>query len=354
MRKLDGVAIYLDTNVMYGWHTFAELDRLALTILASELGQEIIIPSLVAEELEGHTRRQLERAAAKFEAASSRAERLFELDYVMTEPVLDVDLVLARWRTALEDAFGMCDVTADDALTGLRREVVGTPPARRPDANKPGVGGRDAAIWLAVVRDHADRGEPGFFVTRDKGFWDGEKMKPRLAEDVADGAEPLTLHKSVESFLIGLGEHDEVEVDPDDVRVRALPLIKSGLERSPLLPRAVFDRDFYELEVRTDVTDGTIEHVERARRFVGDLGEILLIDATWRLDFRLLYRDRPPAEDILWFVVDELDARGQVQVYLGQPHSETTGGQFIAAQLKPRQTARRSGTGLTIMSALDD
>jgi len=53
MRKLDGVAIYLDTNVMYGWHTFAELDRLALTILASELGQEIIIPSLVARNSRG-------------------------------------------------------------------------------------------------------------------------------------------------------------------------------------------------------------------------------------------------------------------------------------------------------------
>jgi hypothetical protein len=61
--------------------------------------------------------------------------------------------------------------------------------------------------------------------------------------------------------------------------VRALPLIKSGLERSPLLPRAVFE-DFYEHDFRTDVTDGTIERVNRARRFVGDRSEILLIDAT--------------------------------------------------------------------------
>jgi hypothetical protein len=337
------VAIYLDTNVMYGWHTFAEFDRLALTIRATELGQDVVVPSLVAEELEGHMRRRLEEAAAKFADAGARVERLFDLDYVMTEPALDVELSLARWRTVLEDAFSSCEVTPADALAGLRREVSGTPPARR--ATKRGVGGRDAAIWLAVVRDHKVRGEPGHFVTRDEGFWDGESMKQRLAEDIADGVAPLTLYRSVEGFLIGLGDHHEVDVDPDDVRVRALPLIKSGLELSPLLPRAVFEHDFSELEFRTDVTDGAIDHVERAWRFVGDLGEILLIDATWRLHFRLLYQERPPADDGLWFVVDELDAGGRVQVYLGEADSGTAGGQFIAARLKPRQAVWRSGAG---------
>jgi hypothetical protein len=348
------VAVYLDSNPMYGWRTLAELDRLALTILASEIGQDVIVPSLVAEELEGHLRRHLESAIEKFAAASSRVERLFDLEYVETEPGLDIERVLTQWRTGLNDAFGSCEVTADDALAGLQREVSGAPPARRPEPDKPGVGGRDAAIWLAIVRDHADRGEPGHFITRDGGFWDGEKMKPQLTEDIAAGAEPLTLYKDVASFLIGLGERDEVEVDPDDVQVRALPLIQAGLEHSPLLPRAVFDQDFHELEFRTDVIGGTIEHVTRARRFVGDLGEILLIDATWTLDFRLLYRERPPEDENVWFVVDELSARGQVQVYLGQPESETTGGQFIAAQLKPRQTVGRSGPGLTIMGRIED
>jgi hypothetical protein len=225
---------------------------------------------------------------------------------------------------------------------------------RRPDPNKPGAGGRDAAIWFAIVRDHASRGEPGHFVTRDEGFWDGEKMKRALAEDIPEAAEPLTLHKNVESFLIRLGEQDEVEVDPEDVQAGALPFIKSGLERSPLLPRAVFDQDFHALEFQTEVTDGKIERVERAQRFVGDLGEILLIDAIWRLDFRLLYRERQPPDDTLWFVVDELDASGQVQVYLGEPGSETSGGQFIAAQLKPRQTAWLSGTALMTISTLDE
>src|SRR5437763_30083 len=112
MRGWTAVAIYLDTNVVYGWRTFAELDRLALTILASELGQQIVVPNLVAEELEGHMRRSFERAAAQFEAAAARVERLFELEYVMTEPVLNVDIALTPWRAGLEDAFDSCDVTA--------------------------------------------------------------------------------------------------------------------------------------------------------------------------------------------------------------------------------------------------
>jgi hypothetical protein len=135
--------------------------------------------------------------------------------------------------------------------------------------------------------------------------------------------------------------------------MRALPLIKSGLERSPLLPRAVFDQDVYGLDFRTDVTDGTIEDVDRARRFVGDFGEIVLIDATQRLDFRLLYQQRPPADDTRWFVVDELDASGRVQVYLGQSGSAASDGQFIAAQLKPRQTVWRSGAALMVMRKVD-
>lgn len=110
----------------------------------------------------------------------------------------------------------------------------------------------------------------------------------------------MTLHKTIERVLIGLGERHEVEVDSDEVRARALPLIKSGLERSPLLPRAVFNEDFDDLDFRTDITDGTIKRVDRARRFVGDLGEILLIDATWRLEFRLLYQERPASDETLW------------------------------------------------------
>jgi hypothetical protein len=58
-ERLKLLAIYLDTNVMYRWLTLAEFDRLALTILATELGQDVVVPSLVADELEGHRRRQL-------------------------------------------------------------------------------------------------------------------------------------------------------------------------------------------------------------------------------------------------------------------------------------------------------
>jgi len=214
--------------------------------------------------------------------------RLFQLEYVLTEPTVDGDEALARWRTALNDAFGSCDVTRDDALAGFGGRLSAPRPAAdpTPTSQVSEVVTPRSGSPSSVITRPAENPDSSLPAMRAFGM---ARVKARLAEDLADGAEPLKLHKDGESFLIGLGEQDEVELDPEDVRARALPLIKSGLERSPLLPRAVFDRDFYELDFRTEVTDGTIEAVERARRFVGDRGEILLIDATWRLDFRLLY-----------------------------------------------------------------
>jgi len=331
------MAIYLDTNVMRGWLTFREPDRLALAILASELQQVVVVPSLVAEELDALQRRRLQEVASQFKSASDRVKEFFNLEYVQTEPVVDVEMALDPWRASLAGAFESCTVTADDALEGLRREISGTPPARRPDRKGPGIGGRDAAIWAAVARDHAVRGEPGHFVTGDKGFWDGSHMSPRLIRDLADAAESLTLHASIKDALVDLGVHHDFDMDTEQVRARALPLIVTGLEHSRLLPSRVFSDDFQSLEFRTEVTSGAVEHVDLARRFSGNLGDIILVDATWKLEFRVLYRPLGGGDGLNWYVMDDLDARGPVQVYLTQAESRTTEGQFIAAQLQPRQ-----------------
>jgi hypothetical protein len=143
------MAVYLDTNAMYNWRTFAEQSRLALAVVARELEQEIVVPSLVAEELEGHMRRKLASTAHAFDQAADAVRGLFDLDYVETEPMIDVSSTLHSWRQRLDETFGSCEVTADDALNGLRREIAGTPPAQRDNPNRPGRGARDAAIWLA-------------------------------------------------------------------------------------------------------------------------------------------------------------------------------------------------------------
>ena len=98
------------------------------------------------------------------------------------------------------------------------------------------------------------------------------------------------------------------------------------------------------MEFRTEITAGELLRVRRAQRFTGQFGEILLVDSEWRIEFDLLYR-RPADDPDTWFVVNELDARGRVQAYLA-PNS----GQFIGAQMKPRQHVQDTESGLVIWS----
>lgn len=343
------MAIYLDTNVMYDWRTFAEADRLALAVLARELDQPVIVPSLVAEELEASLERRLRDAAEEFDALADKLRGLFQLEYVETEPSLAAELVIEPWRAALAEEFGSCEVTAEDALAGLRREIAGAPPALRTSPSKPGTGGRDAATWQAIVRDHLARDDNGFFITRDvRGFMVEGRLREELEADLAGCERPLTVFATVEDLLMGLGAKDDIEVDIAEVGPRVIELAREGLKEARALPRAVFDRDHAEFEFRTELEGGEVLRVIRAQRFDGQFGEILLLDCECRLNFRLVYR-RPPVDpdDRNWFVLEDLDARGRVQVYLGSRQA----GRFIAAQLKPRQSVWVTGDDLIMIGS---
>jgi hypothetical protein len=238
-------------------------------------------------------------------------------------------------RRELTDAFRSCPGSGEDALEGLRREVIGEPPAVR-EADKPGRGARDVAIWMSVVRDHIRRQEPGHFITRDGGFWARDKAHPGLERDTAGAGQPLKLHRSATDFIKQLGRRDEADIELKVVEA-ALPLIASGLEHLQALPRAVFEVDTNrpdEFEFRTSVTDGAVDAIERAWRFGGSSHEVLLVDARWRLEFTLSFRRNQASS---WYSVSDLSARGRVQVYLTDPASTLAAGQFIAAQLKPDQ-----------------
>ena len=352
------MAIYLDTNVMYDWRTFAEADRVALAVLARELDQPIIVPTLVAEELEASLRRRLREAAREFDSLSAKLHGLFQLEYVMTEPSLAADLVVEPWRAALAEEFDSCEVTAEDALAGLRREIAGAPPALRTGPNKPGTGGRDAAIWHAIVRDHLAREDNGFFITRDvRGFMADGRLREELEADLAGCERPLSVFPTVEDFLRGLGTKDDVEVDLADIGPRVMALAREGLKEARALPRAVFDEHHAEFEFRTVIEDGEVLRIVRAQRFDGQFGGILLVDCECRLNFHLRYRHLPVhredathRDDGTWFVVQDLDARGRIQGYLDSEGS----GRFIAAQLKPRQSVWISGENVVMIGTTLD
>jgi hypothetical protein len=349
------VAIYLDTNVLYGWRTLAEAERLVVDILAAELGLEIVIPSLVTDELEEHWRRELQSAADTFYAAATKVEELFDLEPIWTEPALDLDRVLDGRRRALGEAFRSCVGAPEDAVEGLRREIKGEPPAIR-ERGQPGRGARDVAIWMSVVRDHLHRQEPGHFITTDNGFWAGDKPHPGLRKDLAGAAERMYMHRSPTNFVEQLGRRVETEVELKDVQT-ALPIVSAGLEHLQALPRAVFDLDGSdpeEFDFRTRITDGAVQAIERAWRFVGSGHEVLLVDASWQLEFALLFRKRRTDQPVGWTAVDALSARGRVQMYLTDPGQEATAGQFIAAQLKPDQYLWLQGDQVISLSRTQD
>jgi hypothetical protein len=71
------VTIYLDANVLIKWPDLAALDRVALSIVAAESSQEIVVPSIAMEEAESHFLRQLREAQAQIRVGQKTFNDLF-------------------------------------------------------------------------------------------------------------------------------------------------------------------------------------------------------------------------------------------------------------------------------------
>jgi PIN domain len=161
------LAIYLDTNVICRWRSFGELERIALSIAADQLGQPIIVPELVAVEATAIYERELIAVKARFDEAAAKLVETFDLLYAETDPQPDPAERARQWCRRLEQ---MCEVIAihpPDAVYALEREIHGIPPARERSEGAKGSGARDAAIWLAIARDHGTRNEVGHLLTKD-------------------------------------------------------------------------------------------------------------------------------------------------------------------------------------------
>jgi hypothetical protein len=158
------MAIYLDANVLYPWLRFTEPERLAVSIVAHQLGQEVLVPSVAVLEAEEDLRRRLEEELGKLDSAKAGLERIMgESVEVFPEPIPDVDEQLEVWRERLEEFATIVPLTNDDAHLALRREIEGRRPARPREKGKHGAGGRDAAVWLTLLRDHRERARRGTF-----------------------------------------------------------------------------------------------------------------------------------------------------------------------------------------------
>jgi PIN domain len=345
------VAIYLDTNVLYGWRTFAELRRLALSIVAAQIGQAIVLPSLVVEEAEAQYRRELESAVESFESAERAITRLFGTEYVHVEPVPWPEDQIATWRRRLREWCEVMDIHPGDAAAALSREVVGAPPAKPRVPKKPGIGARDAAIWLTIVRHHLSRDEDGHFVTANHtDFLRGDDLKPELLADLGDAARPIYVYADVDGLLARLGEpSDDKPVDVQDLKALALPAIRESLEDSLVVPLAVFS-EVEGRRYRTEVLDGEPLETLRTRHYARGRESVTLVNAKWELTVRCMYQDADTESRDEWYVVRDLDVEGQIQVFLPEANGEHQTGQFIAAQLQSKTTVSITDRGLLFMT----
>lgn len=316
------------------WRTFGELERLALSIVADQLGQPIVVPELVVIEATAHYRRELTAVLDSFEAATEDLTKAFNLEYTHTEPQPDPDERELAWRHRLLEMCEMTPIHPPDAVEALQREVHGLPPARERVKKKPGMGARDAAIWLSILRDHRERGEVGYFITKDTSdFLDGESLKPRLLADLGVGTQLLNVHAGIDALLKSMGtSSSQASIDPAALTERGFTAIRDGLANSPVVPRAVFET-LERHRFRTTVRSGEALKVHKAQRFARQGDGVTMVDAQWSLLADCHYQELASEDPEAWGAVTDLNLQGRLQVYL--PEADSTGpeAQLIAAQL---------------------
>jgi PIN domain len=323
------MAIYLDSNVLYPWRKFTELDRVAVSIVASQTKQVILVPWLVAEEACAHYRRSLETAVARLDSAISDVNHTFdELEDVWFDPIPNVDRQLESWRERLDRMAETIPPVAEDAVEALRREVWGIAPARRTD--KSGVGARDAAIWLAIARDHAGRGEEGHFISEDRDFIKGDGLRRPKENDLATD-HPLHLHSGVAEFLSVLGVAVGAKVDVADLRAAA-QTVRMILADAVEILRAVFDPLVAEHRYRTDVKQAQPVRVLAARRYERGDEALLVVDSEWELVADILHQPRD-RDDNRWYVHEDVEVGGTLQMYLPAGAHPEVMPQIISARL---------------------
>lgn len=344
------MAIYLDTNVLRGWTTFTELNRLAISIVAGQLNQPLVLPEIVAHEAEAAFGRELQSAVDTYEAAERTLQALFRVEYTHVEPYPDVQSRLAAWRALRDEVFHIASMQPDDAVEGLRREIHGAPPAKSRRSGKPGAGARDVALWLTLVRDHRERGEESHFVTTDHAdFLEGRQLKPGLQRDL-QGAPPLRVYRSAEEFVAQLGEADDDRpFDLDALKLRAYDPVREGLRNSFVVAHAVFD-ETENLRIRSEIIDGKPTQVLRTRLYKRGEDAVTLVTAEWDLLVRCAYQQLDRGESDAWKGVPEVRVIGPVQVYVPERASMNEPAQFIAARLTARGTVYVMGGGDLLLS----
>jgi hypothetical protein len=338
------MAIYLDSNVLWSWRTFTEVERLAVSIVARQLGQSVFVPSIVAREAEEDHRRALEKSLDVMEQAQSTIERLFATEvHPEAEPWPDVDDAVETWRRRLEEFATILPLYDEDAHAAFDREITGTPPAKPRDPGKAGRGGRDAAIWLTVARHHSTSGEDGHLLSKDRDMRgpDGE-IHSRMREDIEGSSQEMRLYRDVETFLSLLGTPTEgVAVTIADLDELASTAVSQWLAHSREVPNAVWNVLDPDLRYSTIVTEAHAVNITKQVRYVQEGDSVIVINARWDLVVECCRQGLDTTTPDLWDTVQRIPVVTNVQSFLEEREGRLHEAQAIGAQVS-------SETGLSL------
>lgn len=136
---------------------------------------------------------------------------------------LDLNRLVAHWRSAYEEIFEVIDTSGEAARRALAREAMALPPAKA--TKERSEGGRDAAVWFSILeylQENPDE-EVCFVTNNTKDFGDGATYPYPMNEDV----------RGLEGRLTRLADFDAVvskftkEVSGRDAEAAAEELLRS-------------------------------------------------------------------------------------------------------------------------------
>lgn len=280
------MAIYLDTNVLRAWPADGGIDRVALSLVADQLEQKIVIPSLVVDEAAAALRRDLEAALAEQDKAIETVNQLFGADGFLDYPSVypDVDELVDRWKENLTEWAEIAPTSPAHMVEGIHREIAGSAPATR--TAKGGTGARDAAIWATIREHHGAASGPGHLVTNDSHFGRSE-IHESLLDEI--GPHSMTLHKHVGTLLDELGEvTSESPISVEQLGASGVNALVEGLRDNRAVARAILDPLSQGWHVRTRVLEAKAVEVISTRRYTSGATEVQLVEGVWQVRAELL------------------------------------------------------------------
>ena len=339
----DAVTIYLDANVLFNWLDLAALDRVALSIVAAESSQAIVVPSVAADEAEAQYLRRLESAARQIRDGQKVYNALFHTP-PLTEPVPEASGIIEDWRHSLLAHAKVVRPPDGTLEQAIRREIFRRPPARAIlDGNGKDVGAtgaRDAAIWLTVVDHHRQATDDGHFISADRGFTvrTGE-FKPELLKDLEGVDRPLRHYDSVFDFLKRIGElvpSNELAdaLGIDELMRRAEPVVRRILPLTAAIPHAAFAGIENRYRYETVIHEARPARIRRGRRYDTPSGHLLVVDSVWTINADCFRMEADGSDGGRADVVEDAWFEGGLQLYLPTEQGEERLAQLMSGRMQ--------------------